>query len=248
MMKETQQYESTPLEPRVAKLEVGLDRLTNDVQSLAVIVREQGRQTEGEIQKLVVAVTQASGPRKTDWSVIISAVLLVMAIGSAVFWPLNQTSQENKSEVAKLQQYFDDHSKLELHPVGSMLVKRIESQMDDHVKQNERIIDTLNKKIETDFDVVAKNQKDNTTLLNSQFEFALSQKELLLKSEIKNLNDRLDFYIERLFNEISKQEDFTNKQKNKEYEELIKWRQKAMGLSSPSDTVPLISRDESPKK
>ena len=45
------------LEPRVAKLETGLEILTRDVSNLVVVVRDQSRNIEGEIQKLVVAVT-----------------------------------------------------------------------------------------------------------------------------------------------------------------------------------------------
>jgi predicted PurR-regulated permease PerM len=87
------------LEPRVAKLEEGLGRLTEDVRSLATIVRDQGNNVERQLNDLTIAVTQAAGPRKIDWSVIISAVLLVMAIGSAVFWPLNQTVQRLEEQI-----------------------------------------------------------------------------------------------------------------------------------------------------
>ena len=99
MKPETTNY----LEPRVAQVEAGLDRLTNDMRELAGIVRTQGQQVESEIQKLVVAVTQAQAPRKTDWSMLISLAFLVMALGSAVFWPLNQTASDNKADILALE-------------------------------------------------------------------------------------------------------------------------------------------------
>lgn len=133
------------LEPRVAKLEVGLDRLTEDVRSLASIVREQGTQVEGEIQKLVVAVTQASGPRKTDWSVIISAVLLVMAIGSAVFWPLNQITQDNKIAIQEQRQLSDTHV---THNEIEVLEKRMNQVGDLKDKIMQQEIEYLERKVD----------------------------------------------------------------------------------------------------
>jgi hypothetical protein len=91
------------LEPRVAKLETGLEILTRDVSSLAGIVRDQGRNIEGEIQKLAVAVTQAGAPKKTDWATLISLAFLIIALGSAVFYPLNSQVQEIKEREAVFQ-------------------------------------------------------------------------------------------------------------------------------------------------
>lgn len=125
------------LEPRVAKLEGQLDRLTDDVRSLASIVREQGTTVEKQLSELTVAVTQAAGPRKTDWSVIISAVLLVMAIGSAAFWPLNQISQENKVAIEELNKSFQNHEKINIHPVGSVILQRLENKLENYINKQD---------------------------------------------------------------------------------------------------------------
>lgn len=90
---------STQLEPRVAKLETGLELLTKDVASLAHIVREQGGNIENQIRELAVNITQAAAPRKTDWPTLIALIMLIMAIGSAVFWPLNQAVGNNREEL-----------------------------------------------------------------------------------------------------------------------------------------------------
>jgi len=124
------------LEPRVAKLEVGLDRLTEDVRSLAGIVRDQGANVEKQLQSLTIAVTEAQAPRKTDWSVIISAVLLMMAIGSAIFWPLNQTSQINKEAIDKLEVKFEQHEQLQGHPVGVALIQQLDNRVTNLELQN----------------------------------------------------------------------------------------------------------------
>ena len=105
------------LEPRVAKVETGLDMLTRDVASLAQVVREQGVNIERQIRELAVGVTQAAAPRKTDWQTLIALVMLIMAIGSAVFWPLNQTANDNKQSLQHMEQQFHAHTQLQLHPV-----------------------------------------------------------------------------------------------------------------------------------
>ncbi len=132
------QTTTSKLEPRVAKLELGLDRLTDDVRDLAGVVRKQGANMEQEIQKLVVAVTQASGPRKTDWSTIIAAVMMVMAIGAAVLVPLNQISQDNKREIEKVQTIISDHMKQDGHPVSITSIQRLEDQIKMHNDNDDR--------------------------------------------------------------------------------------------------------------
>ena len=117
------------LEPRVARLEVGLETLTRNVSEMATSIRENANATNAKIDQLAIAVTQAAAPKKTDWSMIISACLLMMAIGSAVFWPLNQTSQNNKQDILILEQKFEEHQKLTLHPVGAAKIENLEKSV-----------------------------------------------------------------------------------------------------------------------
>ncbi len=118
-------YQTSNLEPRVAKLETGLEILTRDVTSLANVVREQSRNIETEIQKLAVAVTQASAPRKTEWPTLIATIMLIMAIGSAVFWPLNQTSANNKAEIHEVRDSIVNHLAQDSHPVTGEILKQM---------------------------------------------------------------------------------------------------------------------------
>lgn len=189
------------LEPRVAKLEVGMERLTDDVRNLAVVVREQGSQMEGEIQKLVVAVTQASGPRKTDWSTIFAGIMLVLAIGSAVFWPLNQQVTDNKIQL-----------------------DRVENRLIEADKQI--------------FDKYEREMNAREKLLNSQYSLIDSK---LIKTQEKN-----DLYIEKLWGRIQVLENEYIKNNDLERNELMLWRQKSMGLSTPdaSTTLTTIRRDK----
>lgn len=210
------------LEPRVAKLEVGMERLTDDVRNLAIVVREQGAQMEQEIQKLVIAVTQASGPRKTDWSTIIAGIMLVLAIGSAVFWPLNQTTQEAKKLIEKFGEQYHNHEALPLHPVGSAIVDRLEYQLKDHILSDERVHEEL----KTNFN-------DTIDSLSKYYE----QKFSMIAERLNTINDRLYIRIVEL-----EQRNILSDER--ERNELNKWRQKAMGLSDPSAYVPLTSRND----
>jgi hypothetical protein len=211
------------LEPRVAKLEVGLDRLTEDVRSLAGIVREQGSQVEGEIQKLVIAVTQASGPRKTDWSVIISAVLLVMAIGSAAFWPLNQTTQENKASLINLEQKYDDHAKIANHPVGEALIQRLEYEL-KVVKDNH----------EKDLREHAADAREMHDTLRTHFHEEMALQTKIYELQLSALEKKVDLHNDRIFARVVKLEDKNLMDDERDKDELQSWRQKAMGLNVPS--------------
>lgn len=122
----------TYLEPRVAKLETGLEILTRDVSSLAGIVREQGRNIEGEIQKLAVAVTQAAAPKKTDWATLISLAFLIIALGSAVFYPLNSQVQEMKIKDVEIEHLIlNDNARQEQlwHRELELLTQRNEARL-----------------------------------------------------------------------------------------------------------------------
>jgi len=201
-----QEPRNSHLEPRVAKLEVGMERLTDDVRSLAAVVREQGSQMEQEIQKLVVAVTQAAGPRKTDWSTIFAGLMLVMAIGSAVFWPLSQTSEDNKKAVQTLSDQIDEHNKLQLHPVGHALVNRLELQLQDHVNNNmqtHKLLEDANK----------------------------DRMELVVKTvnaEVKGLEEKINLHNDRLYARVVKIEEKHAQDVENELAELRLWRLRAM--------------------
>jgi hypothetical protein len=53
----------------------------------------------------------------------------MMAIGSAIFWPLNQTSQINKEAIDKLEVKFEQHEQLPDHPQGQALIQQLQNQV-----------------------------------------------------------------------------------------------------------------------
>jgi hypothetical protein len=124
------------LEPRVAKLETGLEMLTRDVASLAQIVRDQGSSIERQIKELAVGVTQAAAPKRTDWQTLISAVFLVMAIGSAVFVPLTQRLTTLEETTRALSVQHEAHEHLVAHPLAELKLNNLSSLLNDHVRNN----------------------------------------------------------------------------------------------------------------
>ena len=87
------------LEPRVVRLETGLDILTKNVNDIAISMRENAINLDNKMGELTIAITTAQAPKKTDWSLFVSIGFFIMALASAVFWPLNQQTQNNKEKL-----------------------------------------------------------------------------------------------------------------------------------------------------
>jgi hypothetical protein len=229
-----------PWEPRVARVEVGLDSLKDTVSNLVEVVRTQGAQTERQIQELVVAVTQAKGPRQTDWPVIISAVFLVMAIGSAVFWPLNQTSSNNKAQIEQLITKIDQHSALDSHPVSAVLIQRVEERLATQSKSTSDLMKNHDEMDAKEFQNLDKKLQTEYTLMNSR-----------LETQIRALDDKVQLEMrllgETVNSRIAQLEHITDRQDTMDLQELRAWRNKASGLSSPGMAVPLIPKEIKPK-
>lgn len=219
------------LEPRVAKLEAGLEILTKSVSELTLAVRENSTSMEEKIERITVAVTQAQAPKKTDWSLFISTAFLILALGSAVFWPLNKTGQDNKEEIRSTIQKFEEHQKLNLHPVGSALLQRVEEQLQLHSAANENAM-----KAHVDFD----NRQFNELDKKLQQEYALMMK--TADTQIANLEAKINLNYDRIYSRTSKIEDMMEQGRNSELNELRLWRLRAMngeikGLSSISTDI-----------
>lgn len=198
------------LEPRVAKLETGLDILTQNVQNLTTAVRENSIAMEDKLERITIAVTQAQAPKKTDWSIVISGVLLIMAIGSAVFWPLNQTSQNNKDDLLRLEQKFDQHQSLTMHPVGEAKVETVENTLESIKTEIVSRDSALDSKIQKE--IVLSLQTTDTKINGLDIRI---QREFNLK------NEALDTRLKRM-------ESYMEHQDQADFQELRNWRLKAM--------------------
>ncbi len=212
---------TSQLEPRVAKLELGMERLTEDVRDLAQVVRTQGSQMEQDIQKLIVAVTQASGPRKTDWSTIIAGIMLIFAIGSAVFWPLNKALQDTQTQLNIVTSRIDDHQKLDMHPVGDAIAKRLELQLTEHIKSDEvKLSNHLS------------DAREMHRVITESFQKDLSYQKQLFDNQLKFMQVKYDTWMEKITGCVEKLQDRNLQIEQENRNELNRWRQKAMKLDS----------------
>lgn len=214
------------LEPRVAKLEAGLDILTRNVSDLTNTVNNLASNLDTKIEKLTVAVTEAKSPQKTDWSTIIAGVMLVLAIGSAVFWPLNQTTQESKQEILKLENQISSHEALNSHPVGMALINRLEEQAKTHREIDEKDREMMRTHFHEELDLVTKNSEQL----------------------IKAVESKMDLHNDRIYARVVKLEDVLAHDRNAELNELRLWRIRAMNHDNGKVDTSIIFDPHVPTK
>ena len=221
------------LEPRVARLETGLETLTRNVNDLTIAMRDNNTEVGRKLDALSVSVTTASGPRRTDWSVIIGALGLIMVIGAAVFVPLNNMANDNKIAIQKSIDVMTDHTKLTLHPVGAALVQRSEEQIIAHALLNEKAMKEHVERDTQEFNALDKKLQLEYSLVNAKLESQLLALDVRLQKEFGLMQTRNDA-------RLSKLETVDLAQQDLDQQELRQWRSKANGLSIPTAVVPLI--------
>lgn len=253
------------LEPRVARLETGLETLTRNVTDLVNTMRENTTATNTKIDNLAIAVTQASAPKETNWGVVISAFGLILALGAAVLIPLNNATNDNKLAIQRHEQTMIEHMKLDMHPVGQSkieaLTREVEFNRLEMTKRDEALDIKIQKETQlmTDLiaaklvamdqrfqvemglknDLVVANQKNiENSLKSHEHQDDLERK--LAEAELRVVKEKNDLYVDKLFGRIQTLEAERTKYADKEHDELLQWRQKAMGLTPSDAVVPLI--------
>jgi len=221
------------LEPRVARLEVGLETLTKNVSDLTITIRDNNLEVSRQLASLQVSVTTAAGPKRTDWGVILTAIGLILAIGAAVFVPLNSATKDNKDAIMKVQDTMAEHIKLNLHPVGQALVQRLEEQIIAHALLNEKAMKEHVERDTQEFNALDKKLQLEYSLVNAKLEAQTTALDVRLQKE---------FGLTQLRNDarLTKLETADNNQQDLDQQELRAWRSKANGLSNPASVVPLI--------
>lgn len=213
---------ATHLEPRVARLETGLETLTRNVSEMAVSIRENATNTNQKIDSLIVAVTQAQAPKKTDWGLFISAIGLILALGAAVLIPLNNATNDNKSRMEAYHESMVEHQKMDMHPVGWAKVQALDQKYDraqlDMVERDK----SLDIKIQKEYQ-----------LMNETVKAEIVALDLRLQREFMLVNDRNGARLDKIESRNKNRDDL-------DQEELRSWRSKANGLSTPASVVPLI--------
>ena len=221
------------LEPRVARLEVGLETLTKNVSDLTITIRDNNLEVSRQLAALQVSVTTAAGPKRTDWGVILTAIGLILAIGAAVFVPINNSTKDNKDAIMKVQDTMAEHIKLNLHPVGQALVQRLEEQIIAHTLLNDRAMKEHAERDTEEFNALDK---------KLQLEYSLVNANLAAQTAALDVRLQKEFGLTQLRNDarFNKLEADDLAQRDLDQQELRQWRAKANGLSAPASTVPLI--------
>lgn len=198
------------LESRVARNEANIesiaktvDSLSKDVRQLTQLLQKHSEEIEAQIKSLLVAVTSAAGPRKTDWHLVLGGVGLVLAIGAAVFSPLLLRINDLQIVVEKHSVDLRDHAKLPLHPVGETRINALETSLRERGQTNAANIRELDTKLQKEYGVINDAMKERVGF-NA--------------SEIKDLDARLQREFGQLNSTIREQVDFLRK----EFEEVRK--------------------------
>lgn len=156
---------NTNADNRLTRVETELESLALSMDRLSGLVGTLARDTATQIQALTVAVTTAAGPRKTDWSVVLTGVGLVLAIGAAAFSPMLMQINSNKLETDTMWRTFSEHQKLELHPVGASKVENLERTALLLSQENKDAILALGTKLQKETELAAEGVKER---VNSQ--------------------------------------------------------------------------------
>ena len=224
--------DSSNWEPRVTRVEAGLDGLKNTVQDLASVVRTQGEQQmaqntriESQIQSLTVAVTNAAAPKKTDWNLLLTLGFFILTCSGILFIPLNQTTQATKESLHEVIMSFQAHQQLDNHPVGVALMHRLQSQLDTSIANMAHDQEVQNADWNRRFNIHDDMDKAEFTSLEGKLktEYMLANK--TLEQRILIVEGRQKFQDEQ------------------DLKELREWRNKASGLSVPDMSIPLQPRE-----
>lgn len=161
------------IELRVTTIEANMDSFRNELsqvssglKDLILTVGKRSDEAEKQFQMLMVQISEAKAPKRTDWMAIIgtgvSVFLLVITIGALVLQPLYKEMSRmsefdksyNDSIVAMNKGFHDElhvHETLTLHPVGQQIVSDL----------NKKITE-LDIKLQREFGLIADSLKEKT--------------------------------------------------------------------------------------
>lgn len=148
------------LESRLAKTETQIEALTTDVRSLVSIVKQQGDEFQSQMRQLAVAVTTASGPRKTEWSTIIAGTGLIIGIGTSAMSPLYMRMSDMQKAVEHQARDFRDHERLPMHKASELEMDHIRKLVDGNSATVEMKLATLEKGLDKRFADMTKTVDD----------------------------------------------------------------------------------------
>ena len=138
------------LEPKIAKMEATIESVTRDIGNLAHIVQgisgtvaDLAKSTNEQFEKLLVGITTAAAPRRTDWQVVIAAAVLCLALGAAVLTPISAQIVHLDTQTEALNSQIDAHMRLPLHPVGESRVNDLEKNLTARLEELTKELDLV---------------------------------------------------------------------------------------------------------
>lgn len=158
------------LESRLAKTETQIESLTDDVRSLVNVVRQQGDEFQLQMRQLSIAVTTAAGPRKVDWSTIISAIGLIIGIGASALSPLYLRMGDVQDKVEHQQRLIEEHHKLPMHAGGQIRMDFMEKALGAAVDFNKQAVADLDSKLNKQFETAESNLREKVAEIKRTIE------------------------------------------------------------------------------
>lgn len=198
----------TKHESEIVNLTANMASLVINVRELGNTLRAQSEQTAEQIKQLLVNVTTAAGPRKTDWPVLIGLIMLILAVGAYAFKPLDMriddllnraaaTAKHTEKQLADLHSHtvaletrFDEHQKLELHPVGASKVTAFDTALRERAVRNEKDISDLDVKLQKEFGLMTQLTDAKVAALDAKLQIEMRLLSDTLAERLKGL-DRL---------------------------------------------------------
>ena len=135
---------------KVAKLEATQEACARDIVNLVAVVHglsttvtNLAQNTSAQIERLAVGLAAATGPRKTDWAVLVAAGVLVLAIGNGALSPITQRVSDLQDNQVRLRQQLEDHKMLPLHPVGQARIDILDRDVNEKLMALTKELDNV---------------------------------------------------------------------------------------------------------
>lgn len=185
----------TRLEADIHAVNESVKVISGNVDKLFNIVKQQGEHTADEVQKLMIAITQAAAPKKADMNAVFAGIGVVITIAVLAFTPLWIEVGRGMERDKELRIAIDDHSKQELHPVGKAKIEMLTVQLNEKAAANTAAIRDLDTKLQNEYQLVSAAIKEQVNGMNA----SSVDRRLQSAKEIAELAHRLE-----------KLEDYTN--------------------------------------
>jgi hypothetical protein len=176
------------VETQVGNLSENIRALAVDVRSLADTVSMQGKEFDRHLEKIMVLITQASAPKQTNWLGLISVssavIIMLLAVGAAVFAPLSYRIGINETTLMKLNDVVQDHVR---NDVSVSELSRLHTISQMRADQNEKAIATLDAKLQKEYGLVTDTLREETKNVKNQ----VGELDSRLQSEFRTANDTI---------------------------------------------------------